>query len=212
VSRSAAILGATLVSVIGCVPQSYILRSDHFTLTMPRAWELVKDARSPRAAAIVRVPAGDAAGGRLGPELRIYPWLARAPIAQPTEEALKRLAQEDDDELGLRAALPANRDRCGTLVDRFSLFGGPQTAVHLETAFTHLIVVAGQSQWSLVAVVGVVSTARYCRDLAVMEEAMGTLGTALTGADPSERPTPVPPVFAPLPPYPAPELPAPPSP
>ena len=201
-------LAAAVVSVIGCAPQSYVVRSDHFTLTMRRGWEVVNDARSSRATVIVSVPAGESAGGRAGPELFIYPWLARDRIAQPTEEALKRLAA--DDELGLRAALPPDRDRCGMLPDRLSLLGGPQIAVHLETAAAHLIVVAGQAQGSLVAVVGVVSTAAsYCPDLAVMVEAMQTLGTTLVGADRSDLPPPQPPSIAPLPPYPVPVLPSP---
>lgn len=202
-AASIAILGA------GCASsQEYLIRSDHFTVTIPRSWQVVRPAGPAEGPAIVRVPASRVSGGDGMPlDLYFYPWLERSPIAQPTQEALQRLVA--DNELDLKAAGPPDRNHCEGLIDRLWLFGALQPAMHVETASgAHVIVAAGQARGSLVAVVGVVPpSARMCDNVVAMQDAMGSLRQKLVGADPSDRVMVPAPHFAPYPAgRPAPEL------
>jgi hypothetical protein len=190
--------GAGVVAAqFGCAPTTYFVRSDHFTLTLPRDWELrPSDGGNP--ATIVRVPGATAYGARSGLELRLYAWLARSPIEQPTADAWARLALAD--ELGINTAAPPDRTTCAALSERFALFGRVQPAVHaLTSAGQHLIIVAGQAQGSLVAAVGVVPMrGAYCPDVQAMQSAMRRLANELAGADLSDRPPLVESRFAPI--------------
>lgn len=206
--------GAGLVAALsGCVPTTYFVRSDHFTLTLPRDWDL-RPSDGGNAAAIVRVPGATADGARSGLDLRLYTWLARSPIEQPTADALARLTQAG--ELGIHTGASPDRTTCAALSERFVLFGRAQPAVHTQTgAGQHLIVVAGQAQGSLIAAVGVVPMrgGAYCPDVEAMQSAMRRLAGELAGADRSDRPPPVEARFAPLEPSMTPPvLPAPPVP
>ena len=172
----------------GCASQEYLIRSDHFTVTVPRTWEVVRAAGPADGPAIVRVHAPRVRGGDDVPlNLYFYPWLERSPIAQPTQEAFGRLVAEN--ELNLKAAGPPDRNHCEMLIDHLWLFGAPQPAKHVETAGgDHIIVAAGQSRGSLVAVVGVVPARRaFLRRRRGDADAMGFLRQALVGADPSDR-------------------------
>jgi len=207
VAAGIAILSAAAAA--GCAPQEYLIRSDHFTVTVPRTWQLVRPGGPAEAPAIVRVPAPRVSGGSGVPlELHFYPWLERNPIARPTEEAFERLVS--DNQLNLRTAGPPDRNHCEMLIDHLWLFGASQPVKHVETADgNHIIVAAGQARGSLVAVVGVVpASASTCGGVEALQDAMGSLRQKLVGADPSDRVV-VPGVrFAPFPgDHPGPELP-----
>jgi hypothetical protein len=124
-----------------------VIRSEHFRVTIPRTWEGVRAPGPADGHAIVRVPArvpvarNQAGGGDTGLELYIYPWLARRPIEQPTQEAFRRLVA--DDQLNLKAAGPPHTSGCASLIDHLALFGAPQPAIHLETPTGDHIVLGG---------------------------------------------------------------------
>lgn len=203
-------LAASIAILVGgCASsQEYSIHPDHFTVTVPRSWELVRSAGPADGPAIVHVPASRVSGGDGMPlDLYFYPWLERSPVARPTQEAFQRLLA--DSELDLKAAGPSDRNHCEGLVDRLWLFGALQPAMHVETASgAHVIVVAGQARGSLVAVVGVVPPSRrLCDNIVAMQDAMGSLREKLVGADPSDRVTVPAPLLAPYPGgHPAPEL------
>ena len=172
------------ILVAGCASsQEYLIQSDHFTVTVPHSWEMVRSAGPAEGPAIVRVPASRASGADGMPlDLYFYPWLERRPVARPTQEAFQRLVA--DNELDLKAAGPPDRNHCEGLIDRLWLFGALQPAMHVETASgAHVIVAAGQARGSLVAVVGVVPpSARLCDDVLAMQDAMASLRQKLVGA------------------------------
>jgi hypothetical protein len=177
-----------------------LIRSDHFTVAVPRSWELVRPAGPAEGPAIVHVPVSRVIGGDGMPlDLYFYPWLERSPVAQPTQEAFRRLVA--DNELDLKAAGPPDRNHCEMLIDHLWLFGARQPAMHIETASgAHVILAAGQARGSLVAVVGVVpASARVCDNVVAMQDAMGSLREKLVGADPSDRAMVPAPRFAPYP-------------
>ena len=210
-SRCAALPLATLLALAGggCASQDYVIRSEHFRVTIPRTWEVVRAPGPADGPAIVRVPAagGEAGGADAGLNLYIYPWLARRPIGQPTQEAFRRLAA--DDQLNLKAAGPPDTHGCASLIETLSLFGAPQPVIHVETPTgDHIVLAAGQSEGSLIAVAGIVpGGARSCRDVLAMQNAMDSLARRLVGVDVSDRPSMPVAAFAPLPGRPAPELP-----
>jgi hypothetical protein len=195
----------------GCASQEYLIRSDHFSVTVPRTWEVVRLAGPADGPAVVHVPGPRVSGGDGVPlALYFFPWLERSPIAQPTQEAFARLVSSD--ELDLKAAGPPDRNHCNMLIDHLWLFGALQPARHVETpGGDHIIVAAGQARGSLVAVVGVVpASASTCAGVEAMQEAMRSLSQKLVGADPSDRVFVAGARFAPYPPNrPALELPAP---
>jgi hypothetical protein len=210
-SRCAALPFATLLALAGggCASQDYVIRSEHFRVTIPRTWEVMRAPGPADGPAIVRVPAArsQAGGADTSLELYIYPWLARRPIGQPTQEAFRRLVA--DDQLNLKAAGPPDTSGCASLIDHLALFGAPQPVIHVETPNgDHIVLAAGQSKGSLIAVAGVVpGGARSCRDVLAMQNVMDSLGRLLVGADVSDRPALQPAAFAALPGRAAPELP-----
>jgi len=211
VLRSVPLVASIAILGTGCASsQEYLIRSDHFTVAVPRTWEVVRPAGPANGPAIVRVPASreSARGATTALDLYVYPWLERAPIAQPTQEAFQRLAA--DHELDLQAAGPPDHDHCDMLIDHLWLFGARQPVKHVETARgDHIIVAAGQTGGSLVALVGVVPAtgASSCRNVMAMQDAMGSLREKLVGADPSDRAILPAPLFAPYPSgHPSPEV------
>jgi hypothetical protein len=207
--RVVASIAILIATGAGCGSQEYLIRSDHFIVTVPRSWEVVRAAGPADGPAIVRVPAprDPSRGSGVPLDLYFFPWLERRPIAQPTQEAFQRLVA--DNELNLKAAGPPDRNHCDMLVDHLWLFGARQPVLHVETASgDHIILAAGQASGSLVAVVGVVpASARVCGDVVAMQDAMGALRQALAGADPSDRAVFPAQLFAPYPPNrPSPEL------
>ena len=206
----ACVAASIAIPSAGCASQEYLIRSDHFTVTVPRSWEVVRPAGPADGPAIVRVPASreSARGATTSLDLYVYPWLERSPIAQPTEEAFQRLVA--GNELELQAAGPPDPNRCEMLIDHLWLFGARQPVKHVETARgDHIIVAAGQTRGSLVALVGVVpeTGASSCRNVVAMQDAMGSLREKLVGADPSDRAMMPAPLFSPYPGgHPAPEV------
>jgi hypothetical protein len=193
----------------GCASHDYVVRSDHFQITIPRTWQVVRAPGPADGPAIVRVPAAHnpAGGADTALDLYFFPWLERRPIAQPTQEAFRRLVA--DDQLNLKTAGPPDTGGCASLINYLSLFGVPQPVIHVETPTgDHIVLAAGQSQGSLVAVAGVVpGGARSCRDVLAMQNAMDSLATLLVGMDVADRPPPPRAEFAPDGRHPAPELP-----
>ncbi len=195
---------------MGCAAQDSMLRSDHFTVTLPRSWEVVRAPGPTTEPAVVRVPSGAVENAKTGTslELYVYPWLARGAIGQPTQEVLHRLIA--DGVLDLQTAAPANGARCSDFAGQFRMLGALEPAVHLETpGGDHVIVVGGQSRGSLIAMIGVVTgRGSLCDNVGALQTAMRTMGNRLDGYDPSDRPKFPAARVAPFAPRPPPELPS----
>jgi hypothetical protein len=217
-SRGRFALGSVSIAVslifagfnMGCAAQDSLLRSDHFTVTLPRSWEVVRVPGPTTEPAVVRVPRGavDNATSGTSLELYVYPWLARRTIEQPTQEVLRRLVS--DGVLDLQSATPASGARCSDFAGQFRMLGALEAAVHLETPTgDHVIVVGGQSRGSLIAMIGVVTgRGSLCDNVGALQTAMRTMGSRLAGYDPTDHPRLPTPRIAPLPQRSEPELPS----
>ena len=199
-----------------------MLRSDHFSLTVPRRWVVVRAPGPATGPAIVRVPRGAGEDAHQGVhqgahqgahndaslELYVYPWLARAAIEQPTQEALRRLIS--DGVLDPKIAAPVDEARCPDIAGQLRMLGALEPAVHLETSSgDHLIVVGGQSRGSLIAMLGVVTgRGSVCDNVVALQAAMREMGSGLDGYDPSDHARIPTPDVAAFPPYPVPQLPS----
>jgi hypothetical protein len=187
------LLVAGIPAAGGCARTDYLVRSDHYTVVVPKSWRVVQKGGEVNLPTILRVPSptispSDVSEDKL--ELRVYPWLERSPIQMTTEEAVKRLAAAG--ELELQSAVPVRADDCASAELHLLLFGTRHAAIRLRTISGRLLVIAAsQGGGSLVAIVGVMDKPPSCLNIETTEDAMKTLAAALTengGSRPPRNP------------------------
>ena len=86
-------------------------------------------------------------------ELRVYPWLAEGPLADPTGDALKRLA-DAGILVGDAARLEDEGPPCPAQNLEFFVFGKPARTIHVLTSTGRAgVITAGYAYGSLVGIV-----------------------------------------------------------
>ena len=147
----------------GCAATGVTLRSNHFRLAVPPDWQVIEAGGGDQIPTLVRAPAKS---GRPEVEMRLYPWLVSEPPADPAGDVLGRLAATNvlglgRGALGRRRALP----RPGRAVLRVRQ-ARARHPPH-EHRGQRIVVTAGESDGSLVAVVAAVGPgASGCADVA----------------------------------------------
>jgi hypothetical protein len=174
----------------GCAAPGATLHSNHYTVYAAPEWQVVEASGDPAIPTLLRVPPAE---GRTGPtvEIRIYSWLTRQPIAQPSGEAFERL--------GAAGALGVARERddepCVGSASEVVVFRQPAHLTHMNNAANQrLALAAGHTAGSLVAIVGVVAaTPSPCVDTLALDSAVKRVAGALA-ADRDATRVPAPPV------------------
>jgi hypothetical protein len=130
----------------------------------------------------VRAPAN---GGAPEVDVRLYPWLVSDRPADAAGDALGRLAAMNV--LGLASARPDDAASCPDRAAAFFVFGRPARAIRLTNGEGRRIVVtAGESSGSLVAVVGALAAgASGCAASKRMDATIERLAAAMDAVDPS---------------------------
>jgi hypothetical protein len=184
---------AVLLATAGCAATGVTMRSNHFQLDVPAEWQIVDPGGRDELATVVRAPAK---GGAPGVEMRLYAWLVSEAPADAGGDVLGRLAAKNV--LGLAAAHADDAEPCPDRAAQFFVFGKPTRAIHLtNTAGQRLVVTAGESNGSLVAVVAAIDAGGSgCVDAAAMDAAVERLVASLGGGpdlwNPARPPTVVP--------------------
>jgi len=121
-------------------------------------------------------------------EMRLYPWLVDGTLADPTDDALKRLAE--GGVLDLATATADDEQPCPERTRDFVMFGKPTRAIHVKTTTGQRVVIAaGHADGSLVGVVGIVAPGQVaCAGAGDMDSAIRRLTGAMAGNGDSARP------------------------
>ena len=166
-------LGAGLLG--GCASTGVTLHSNHYRVFVPPGWQVIEAGGDAQLPSLLRVPAQE---GTPAAELRLYPWLVEAPVADSAGEALKRLAATDT--LGLASAHAD--DACAERADGFLVFGKPSRAIHLQNqAGQRMVIAAGEDYGSLVSVVGIAAPGSSCAGVEAIDRAVRRLVETLAG-------------------------------
>lgn len=172
-------ISAAVVAFGGCGATGATLRSNHFRLSVPPDWQVV-EAGGGETPVVVRAPSEGAAPGV---DMRVYAWLVGAPPADAAGDALERLA-------GLASARADDDPPCPDRATQFFVFGRPARAIHLvDAGGGHIVVTAGESDGSLVALVGSrAAGAPGCEASRRMDAIIERLAASLSGTGDLTRP------------------------
>ena len=191
-------LGVVLAAVIalgGCAATGVTLRSNHFRLAVPPDWQVVEAGGGGEIPTLVRAPAS---AGVPEVDVRLYPWLVGEVPADPAGEVLTRLTAMNV--VGLASARADDAEPCPDRAAEFFVFGRPARAIHLTNSEgRHIVVTAGESYGSLVAVVGALAAgASGCAAIKRMDAVIERLAASMTGAADLSRPVQPPTTVDPL--------------
>jgi hypothetical protein len=183
VSGFPAAAGACLVALLaGCAANGVTLRSNYYRVYVPPEWQVVEQGGDSEIPTLLRVPA--AAEGVPGVELRLYPWLAEGPLADPTSDALKHLA-DAGILVGDAARLEDEGPPCPAQNLEFFVFGKPARTIHVLTSTGRAgVITAGYAYGSLVGIVALATSNRpTCAEVQTMVSAIRrvTISLAATG-------------------------------
>ena len=199
-------LGVVLAAVIapgGCAATGVTLRSNHFRLAVPPDLQVIEAGGGGEIPTLVRAPAS---AGAPEVDVRLYPWLVSEPPADAAGDVLGRLAAMNV--LGLASARSDDAEPCPDRAAQFFVFGRPARAIHLTNSEgRHIVVTAGESYGSLVAVVGALGPgASGCAAVARMDAIVERLAASMTEAADLSRPTRPPTLTYPTSPIPPPNV------
>ena len=163
------------------------LRSNHYRVYVPPEWQVVEQGGDSEIPTLLRIPA--AAEGVPGVELRLYPWLAEGPLADPTGDALKRLA-DAGILLGDAARLEDEGPPCPAQNLEFFVFGKPARTIHVLTGTGRAgVITAGHAYGSLVGIVALATSNRpTCAEVQTMVAAIRRLTITLAATGDASRP------------------------
>jgi hypothetical protein len=174
-----------IVLVAGCAANGVTLRSNHYRVYVPPEWQVVEQGGDSEIPTLLRIPA---AAGVRDVELRLYPWLAQGPLADPTGDALKRLA--DAGILLGAAARPEDQGPACPAQDlEFFVFGQPARSVHVLTGTGRAgVITAGYAYGSLVGIVALATSNRpTCAEVQTMVAAIRRLSITLAATGDASR-------------------------
>jgi hypothetical protein len=179
-----------IATISGCTATGVTLRSNHYRVYVPPDWPVIATGGVTDLPTVLRVPAPpDRAAAAM--EIRLYPWLAQGPLADPTGDALKHLV--DGGVLDLATATADDETPCREGAGEFFIFGKSTRAIHVKTATGQRVVItAGHANGSLVSVVGIVAPGQSaCAGSGDMDSAIRRLAAAMTSSgDPTRAPVP----------------------
>jgi hypothetical protein len=175
-----------VVVVAGCAATAVTLRSNHFRLAVPPDWQVVEAGGGGEIPTLVRSPAS---GTTPEVDIWLYTWMVGEAPVDAAGDGLKRLAAMNV--LGLASARSDDDEPCPDRAAEFFVFGRSARAIHLtNTEGRHVVVTAGESDRSLVAVVGALPPgASGCASIKRMDAAIERLAASMTGAPDVTRPT-----------------------
>ena len=191
-SRLRAVARAGLVALLaGCAANGVTLRSNHYRVYVPPEWEVVEQGGDSEIPTLLRIAA--AREGVPGVELRLYPWLAEGPLADPTGAALQRLAGAGIL-LGDAARLEDEGPPCPAQNLEFFVFGNPARTIHVLTGTGRAgLLTAGYAYGSLVGIVALAASNRpTCPEVQTMVAAIRRLTITLAASGDASRVVPPP--------------------
>ena len=139
--------------MVGCGASRYAVETDHYRVTFPREWQVVTQGQHDAEPTTFLIPARP----HQETEVRVYAWLERGEVSDPSARVLENLRAEEDGDLHLANvkdsdAAPAV---CGGQHAQVNLLGATHGARYLVQADGWLtVVVGGHAEGSLVGVVG----------------------------------------------------------
>jgi hypothetical protein len=192
---------AAVIALGGCAATGVTLRSNHFRLAVPPDLQVIEAGGGGEIPTLVRAPAS---GGAPEVDVRLYPWLVSEAPADPAGDALTRLGAMNV--LGLASARADDAEPCPDRAPAFFVFGRPARAIHLTNSEgRHIVVTAGESYGSLVAMVGALAPgASGCVAGKRMDAVIERLAASMTGAADLSRPVRPPTLTYPTSPLPSP--------
>ena len=190
VVRGAVMALVAAAAIAGCAPVGMTLRSNHYRVYVPPEWQVVTTGGTSSAPTVLRVPAPGVESAT-AMEIRLYPWEVDAALADPTGDALKRLAEGGVLDL---VAAADDEEPCPQRTGGLFMFGRPTRAIHTRVKSGQRVVVTAADQYgSLVAVVGILAPGRSpCDDAQSMDSAIKRLIGAMAGTGDASRPVPAP--------------------
>jgi hypothetical protein len=192
----AAARACLLALAAGCAAKGVTLRSNHYRVYVPPQWEVVEEGGDSEIPTLLRVPAP--ADGVPGVELRLYPWHAQGPIADPTGDALKRLA-DAGILFGDAARLEDEGPPCPAQNLEFFVFGKPARSIHVLTGTSRGgVLTAGYAYGSLVGIVALATSNRpTCAEVETMVAAIRRVTITLAATGDASRVVPFPTLVGP---------------
>jgi hypothetical protein len=191
------IAGLAAAALAGCAATGVTLRSNHYRVSVPPDWQVIATGGVTDAPTVLRVPApADRTTDAM--EIRLYPWLAQGPLADPTGDALKHLS--DGRVLDLVTATAGPEEPCPDETRAFFVFGRSTRAIRARTATgQHVVITAGHADGSLVSVVGITAPGRSaCADVGDMDSAIKRLAATMASSGDTTR-APLSPVIVEMP-------------
>ena len=179
---------ACVVALIaGCAANGVTLRSNHYRVYVPPEWQVVEEGGDSAIPTLLRIPG--AADGVPGVELRLYPWHAQGPLADPTGDALKHLV-DAGVLVGDAARLKDEGPPCPAQSLEFFVFGKPARSIHVLTGNGRAgVITAGHAYGSLVGIVALADSNRpTCAEVQTMVAAIRRLTITLAATGDASRP------------------------
>jgi hypothetical protein len=165
-------VGVLSLATVGCAASRYAVETDHYRVTFPRDWQVVTQGQYDAQPTTFLIPARP----RQDTEVRVYAWLERGEVSDPSARVLEYLRSADDGDLHLMNvkdgdAAPA---MCGGQHAQIDLLGATHGARYLVQADGWLtVVVGGHAEGSLVGVVGRIPMSdkdKGCDDVTALEQ------------------------------------------
>ena len=183
----AATCACAVALIAGCAANGVTLRSNHYRVYVPPEWQVVEEGGDSAIPTLLRIPA--ATEGVPGVELRLYPWHAQGPVADPTGDALKRLA-DAGIVFGGAARLEDEGPPCPAQNLEFFVFGNAARTVHVLSGTGRAgIITAGFKYGSLVGIVALASSDKpTCAEVQTMVAAIRRVTVTLTATGDPSRP------------------------
>ena len=165
-----------------------MLRSNHFSVYVPPDWEVVESGGNVGNPTLLRTRTASATEGAV--EVRLYPWVVQGPLADPTGEAYRRLA-----DLGSldqpRPGADEDESPCADRNPNFVVFGDPARSLHFSTRGAQSgLLTAGYADGSLVGIVAIANSRQpQCAQIASMSAAIRQLTDAMAATSCSTAPS-----------------------
>ena len=172
--------GCSAVRRLGCSTSSYTVETDHYRLTFPKDWQVVTQGIHDAEPTTFLIPARP----QQQTEVRVYAWLERGEVSDPSARVLENLRTEKQGDLHLANvrdsdAAPA---MCGGQHAQVELLGATHSTRYLTEADGWMtVIVGGHAEGSLVGVVGrIPMNGQGCDNLAALEQNVQLLAHDVT--------------------------------